>query len=233
MLKPLSRVTLSQAIIEEMIRTVKEGQWLPGERIPSEQELAASFSVSRNSIREAVKALNNMKVLDSRPGQGTFLSHDAIRHILSSELLDKGYKNATLNEIIEIRNLLESQSAYWAAERATDAELDQFRNILDISRQGLGSIAEQDALHTRFHDVLLRLAGNSLVFRLLSSIKAEIDAQRSEFDLMSQPDLSNLIRDQEEIIGYILDRKPEEARDAMTKHIAKGYMLIKKAQEEA
>lgn len=228
MLKPLPRITLSQAIIEEIILTIKKGYWQLGEKIPSEQELATSFSVGRNSIREAIKALNNMRVLDSQPGKGTFISCNAMRHILSNELINKGYQNATLNEIIEIRNLLESQSAYWAAERATEADLAKLREILVISKKSDDDLALLNEVHERFHDVLIQLAGNSLVLRLLSSIEAEIDAQRSAFDHMSTVDISCLIKDQEEVIHFILDRKPKEARDSMAKHIEKGYSLIKR-----
>ena len=112
------------------------GLWKPGERMPSENELADSFSVSRNSVREAIKTLNNMNILESRPGQGTFLSKDAIRYILSSELIEDGYRDATLFEITEIRALLEAQSAYWAAERATDAEMEELERVRAQGRDG-------------------------------------------------------------------------------------------------
>lgn len=96
LLRPVMRKTLSQTILCEIITAIKMGLWKPGERMPSENELADSFSVSRNSVREAIKTLNNMNILESRPGQGTFLSKDAIRYILSSELIEDGYRDATL-----------------------------------------------------------------------------------------------------------------------------------------
>ena len=129
MIEPVSRTTLPQVILDNIVKAIKEGVWQPGSRIPSEQELATAFSVSRNSIREAVKTLNKMGVLESRPGQGTFLSSDAIRRILYSEFIEKGYDGVSLLEITEIRILLESQSAFWAAKRATDEELEELKEI--------------------------------------------------------------------------------------------------------
>ena len=227
MLRPVMRKTLSQTILCEIITAIKMGLWKPGERMPSENELADSFSVSRNSVREAIKTINNMNILESRPGQGTFLSKDAIRYILSSELIEDGYRDATLFEITEIRALLEAQSAYWAAERATDAEMEELEQILVLAQKSRDdTMEEQDRVHYLFHDTIVKLAKNSFVIRLLSSIQAEIAAQRSKFDDMSPVDISELIQDQEEIINYILQRKPAKAREAMTKHLNKGLMLI-------
>ncbi|MEA4873376.1 MAG: FadR/GntR family transcriptional regulator [Synergistaceae bacterium] len=227
MLRPVMRKTLSQTILCEIITAIKNGLWQPGERMPSEKELANSFSVSRNSVREAIKTLNNMNILESRPGQGTFLSKDAIRYILSSELIEDGYRDASLFEITEIRALLEAQSAYWAADRATDEELEELKQILLLGQKSKnGTIQEQDRVHYLFHDTIVKLANNSFVVRLLSSIQAEIAAQRSKFDDMSPIDVSELIQDQEEIINFILQRKPEKAREAMNKHLNKGLLLI-------
>ena len=227
LLRPVMRKTLSQTILCEIITAIKKGLWKPGERMPSENKLADSFSVSRNSVREAIKTLNNMNILESRPGQGTFLSKDAIRYILSSELIEDGYRDATLFEITEIRALLEAQSAYWAAERATDDEMEELKNILVLAQKSRNdTMQEQDRVHYLFHDTIVKLAKNSFVVRLLSSIQAEITAQRSKFDDMSPVDISELIQDQEEIINHILLRKPAKAREAMTKHLNKGLMLI-------
>ncbi|MDD4320787.1 MAG: FCD domain-containing protein [Acidaminococcaceae bacterium] len=227
LLRPVMRKTLSQTILCEIITAIKKGLWQPGERMPSENELASSFSVSRNSVREAIKTLNNMNILESKPGQGTFLSKDAIRYILSSELIEDGYRDATLFEITEIRALLEAQSAYWAAERATDNEMEELKHVLVLAQKSKNStMQEQDRVHYLFHDTIVKLAKNSFVIMLLSSIQAEISAQRSKFDDMSPVDISELIQDQEEIINCILQRKPGKAKEAMTKHLNKGLMLI-------
>lgn len=229
MFEPVSRVTLSQTIIEEIIKAIKQGVWLPDSRIPTEKELAETFSVSRNSIREAIKTLNAMKVIESRPGRGTFLAHDAMRQILSSELIDSRYKDVSLTEIIEIRMLLEAQSAYWAAVRANDDELNELRAVLDLAENSMSmDIAEQDRVHALFHETVIRISGNTFVRRLLSSIRAEIETQRSGFDKMPAAELSDVIKDQEVIIRHILNKDAENARASMEKHLEKGFKLFKK-----
>ncbi|MDO4559703.1 MAG: FadR/GntR family transcriptional regulator [bacterium] len=228
MIQAIPRVTLTQSILDEILKLIKNGAWEPGGKIPSENELASAFSVSRNSIREAVKILNNMNVLSSRPGQGTFLAADAISRILSLEVIDDGYKNASVREIYELRVLLESQSAYWAAQRTTDGDIDELKNLLLMSRGNKNcDITEQNIIHYAFHDAIIRMSKNSLLLRMLSSIKAEIDAHHARFDNLPPEDVTNLLRDQERVITAILDKRPDEARAAMISHLEKAMRLIK------
>ena len=228
MIQAISRVTLTQSISDQMLKLIKDGAWKPGDKIPSENELASSFSVSRNSIREAVKILNKMNVLTSCPGQGTFLAQDAVSRILSLEVIDIGYKNASVEEIYKIRTLLESQSAYWAALRVTDDDIDELNDLLRLSRDNENrDIAEQNRIHYAFHDAIIRMSKNTLLIHMLSSIKAEIDAHHASFDNLPAADITNLINDQEKVIAAILNKKPEEARLAMISHLERAMRLIK------
>ena len=228
MIQAISRVTLTQSISDQMLKLIKDGTWKPGDKIPSENELASSFSVSSNSIREAVKILNKMNVLTSCPGQGTFLAQDAVSRILSLEVIDIGYKNASVEEIYEIRTLLESQSAYWAALRVTDDDIDELNDLLRLSRDNENrDIAEQNRIHYAFHDAIIRMSKNTLLIHMLSSIKAEIDAHHASFDNLPAADITNLINDQEKVIAAILNKKPEEARLAMISHLERAMRLIK------
>lgn len=228
MIQAISRGTLTQSISDQMLKLIKDGAWKPGDKIPSENELASSFSVSRNSIREAVKILNKMNVLTSCPGQGTFLAQDAVSRILSLEVIDIGYKNASVEEIYEIRTLLESQSAYWAALRVTDDDIDELNDLLRLSRDNENrDIAEQNRIHYAFHDAIIRMSKNTLLIHMLSSIKAEIDAHHASFDNLPAADITNLINDQEKVIAAILNKKPEEARLAMISHLERAMRLIK------
>ncbi len=233
MLKPVPRTTLSQKILDEIMQAIKSGVWKPGSKIPSEQELATSLSVSRNSIREAIKTLNNKKVLESHPGQGTFLSKDAMRYILSSELIDRGYKDASLFEIVETRALIGSQCAYWAAERATEEDLDRLRELLQTMRDSVGAtVEEQDRIHDLFHEEIIRMSKNSFIIRLLSSVQAEVEAQREKVNLILPSGVPEMLEDQEGITNAICARKPEEAREAMKRHLDRGIRVARQIMDE-
>lgn len=226
-LEPVARTTLSQSIVNKLVKAIKDGLWRPGSRIPNEKDLASAFSVSRNCIREAIKTLNSRGIVESRPGRGTFLAEDALRRIVNAELIEEGYKNATLADLTEIRILLEAQSAFWAAQRATDGTVRELQDLLGQYRQvRVEDIEALEELHLLFHEKIIALSGNPMVMRLLSSVKVEIDAQRAKFKALPEPHLIDLIRDQEEIIAAVVGRDPEGAREKMESHLNKGFRLL-------
>ena len=228
MLKPISKQTLSQTILDGMIGAIKDGVWQPGSRIPGEQELASLFAVSRNSIRESVKILNSMGILYSRAGQGTFLSSDAIQQIVYLDFLEKGKgEDNSILDLVETRILLESQCTYWTARRATEADRCELRAILDKCRNlDPGDLDAQDRLHMRFHDAIVEMSKNGFVIRLFSLIEAEIELQRSKYMAMPADIQVDMIRDQEVVLTHILNHEPNEARRAMEKHLQKGLKLL-------
>lgn len=229
MLEPVSKVTLSQTIMEKIISAIKDGEWKVEERIPGEHELAKSFSVGRNTIREVIKTLNTMAVLRSCPGQGTFLCNGAMRRILSSELIDKGYENGSLEEITEIRMLLETQSAFWAAKRGTDAQRAKLKRILTLADSCPPEDADrQDEIHYAFHDTVIEMSNNSFLIHLFASVNAEVEEAHSKFDTIPKLDVADSIKDQESIITYITGGNAGEAKNAMERHLTKGLMLLKK-----
>lgn len=229
MIEPITRTTLSKSILERLIHEIKQGTWELGSRIPNETDLAMTFSVSRNCIREAIKILNNMGIVISKPGKGTFLAEDATKQIFNSELLEKGYKNATLQELTEIRILLESQSVYWAAVRSSEDDILKLKEILRQSQECFNcSMEDQDQLHFLFHETIIDLSRNNFMKRLIASIRAEIEASRMQYGNIPNIEQLDLIKDQEQIILYILNREPEKARSAMKKHLEKGLSLLSK-----
>lgn len=229
MLEPVSKVTLSQTIMEKIISAIKNGEWKAEERIPGEHELAKSFSVGRNTIREVIKTLNTMGVLRSCPGQGTFLCKGAVRRILSSELIDKGYENASLQEITEIRILLETQSAFWAAKRGTERQKDRLKQILALAEScPADDVKRQDEIHYAFHDAVIEMSNNSFLIHLFASVNAEVEELHSKFDNIPKLDVADSIKDQESIIKYITGGSADEAKIAMERHLTKGLMLLEK-----
>ena len=79
MLKPANKSTLHKDIMDQMIQAIQEKLWEPGSRLPGEQALASTFGVSRNCMREVLKALEHAGVVEAKPGHGTFLSPNSDR----------------------------------------------------------------------------------------------------------------------------------------------------------
>lgn len=229
MLKPVERSTLHESVLKEMLSAIKKGYWKPGDRIPGEMALAAKFCVSRNCIREVMKALSFFGIIDAKPGQGTFLSENALRNIRNTELLRLISGQSSIIELMEVRLLIETQAAYWAAERATEEEIVFLQEILDEEKARSEPAID---IHAKFHDAIVKLSNNNLLIHLYDSIKTEIAHQREKFEKWPLRELRAFAQQHQKILDQIRERNPQGARDLMHEHIISSLQLTLDDVEE-
>ena len=124
------------AVTDEAIEKIKamivSGTLRAGDRLPKEADLAAELGLSRSSLREAVRALSLMNILDVRQGDGTYVT--SLEPTLLLEALSfivDFHRDATVLELLAVRRILEPAATAMAAERATDAELEELGKLLD------------------------------------------------------------------------------------------------------
>lgn len=219
MMKPANRSTLHDNILAQLIEAIKQGTWQPGDKLPGEQELAKTFLVSRNSIREVLKALVLSGVLEAHPGQGTFLTADAVSKLEGDSLASAIWGDASLWDMKEVRILLEGHIAYLAAKRATEQEVEDLR-------QSLCRVSAEENItesHARFHRILSTMAGNPLLTNLLHSVQNKMDELRRRYSRMPQGVMNTYDEEHAYIYEMVKERRPEEARDAMIRHIEAAW----------
>jgi GntR family transcriptional repressor for pyruvate dehydrogenase complex len=220
MFRPANKSTLHDDVLAQMMDAVSRKIWVPGSRLPSEQLLAKQFNVSRNCIREVLKALELSGVLEAYPGSGTFLSSNALRQINGSKVMTAMLTESSLRELMEMRCLIEGQTACWAAERGSDSQIGELEKILTRKEE---SVIDN---HRKFHDALMKMAGNSLLSRFLESVRDEMEFSRCRFRNMSAEALeihnSNHLR----IYERIEARDGEGARKAMVDHILSAWQYL-------
>src|SRR6201996_724664 len=120
---PIPRTTLTATAFEQLISYVVKGTWKSGDRIPPERELCQQLGIARTSLREALKAMELIGLLDSRVGDGTFVCPRS--EFLSRPLLwaFTGSDHNELQDIMEARTIIEENLAGLAAERGSEEEI--------------------------------------------------------------------------------------------------------------
>jgi DNA-binding FadR family transcriptional regulator len=170
------------AVAQSAIATIKEmivrGELRAGQRLPAERDLAAQLALSRPSLREAIRALIALNILESKHGDGTYVS--SLDPELLSEPIDfvLQVNDQALLSLFEARRVLEAGVAALAAERATDLELSE---LDDFVKEGRGKLSDPDAFiehDVEFHERLRRLARSPVLASLLSSVSALSIASR-------------------------------------------------------
>ena len=128
MLKPIRRKRLYQDIIEQIQLLIRDNELKPGDKLPSEREMAENLSVSRTSVREAISVMESAGLVEVLQGKGVFLINDENTKLLNK--LDKLLNSQGLNliELIEVRQGLEGQAAYLAAIRRSETDLQKIKS---------------------------------------------------------------------------------------------------------
>src|SRR6266850_1724138 len=123
---------LTEGAIDKMRERIVSGAWGPGDRLPKESELAAQLGLSRNSLREAVRALSQLRVLEVRQGDGTYVSSLEPDLLLESTgFVSHLLLGDTEVELYEVRRILEASAAALAAARIDDAGKAELKRRLD------------------------------------------------------------------------------------------------------
>lgn len=150
-LKPIIPKRISDQVFDQLRELIFRGDYQPGEKIMTEQELAEALDVSRHTVHEAVNKLVTLRFLEQRPGQGTFVrSLDEAVKIPLDTVMET--QDASLIDLMEMRLGIECNAASLAALRANDADLEAIEKAIgqmeaDIDRGGLG-IEGEFAFHT-------------------------------------------------------------------------------------
>ncbi|MGH9067298.1 MAG: FadR/GntR family transcriptional regulator [Acidimicrobiales bacterium] len=221
------------SVTDEAIARIKElivtGQLGPGDRIPREADLAAQLGLSRSSLREAVRALAMIRVLDVRQGDGTYVSSLEPGPLLESvgfvtELLAGG----RLLEIMEVRRLLESAATAMAAVSIGDDDLATLAG--DIAQMRAASTAEElIEVDARFHDTIARAAGNLTLAHLLQGFAGRIHRVRVGHVAVREGGVEVTHRGHDAILSALSGHNPELARAAALLHVAETESWIRTA----
>jgi GntR family transcriptional repressor for pyruvate dehydrogenase complex len=223
-----------QDVTRQVISTFKtllaEGSLVSGQRLPAERDLAKSLSVSRSSLRQALKVLEIMNVISQRVGDGTYLNRSAAS-ILGEPvefliLLD----GITFHELMEARLIVEPELTARAASRATEEDLTALRRTLTAmegSRDDRERFIEQDLL---FHQTIFRLAGNRMCSLMFSVIHQSLHKMIELTSQLVRAD--HTLHLHRRIYSAVRRREPEQSRARMVEHLLDAQGLLTRAHEQ-
>ena len=223
---PIPRTTLAEAAFEKLISHVVSGDWKAGDRIPPERELCQQLGIARTSLREALKAMELVGMLDSRVGDGTFVCDRT--QFLSRPFLwaFAGADHLELREIMEARTLLEEDLAGLAAERGSDAEIEAIQESLRLMRDCIvegKSILDADM---RFHLAVSTAAHNQLLKNAVQLLR-NMMMQWIHFKLQIPNVPSKVLNCHEAVYQAIRDRDVQRSRLTMRKHLEETISLVR------
>ncbi|MGP3949014.1 FadR/GntR family transcriptional regulator [Streptomyces sp. 7N604] len=213
-------MAVTDAAIERIKGMIVSGALRPGDRLPKESELAAELGLSRNSLREAVRALSLIRILDVRQGDGTYVTSLDPQLLLEAlSFVVDFHRDDTALEFLAVRRILEPAATALASARISTAELDALGEQLDT----LGpapSVEELVAADLEFHRRIVQAGGNSVLCSLLDGLSGPTTRARIWRGLTQEDAVSRTLQEHRAILAALRDRDADAARSWATVHIA-------------
>ena len=206
--------------IEKIKAMIVTGELGPGDRLPKENDLAGRLGLSRNSLREAVKALSLIRVLDVRQGDGTYVTSLEPHLLLDAmSFVVDFHRDDRVLEFFEVRRILEPAATAMAATRMADEAVTGLRTLLDQ----LDDSPTVEALvvnDLEFHRRIAAGSGNTVLCSLLDGLSGPTTRARIWRGLTQEGAVDKTREQHSAICEAIESRQPEVARAWATIHIA-------------
>ncbi|MBZ9934661.1 FadR family transcriptional regulator [Mesorhizobium sp. BR1-1-16] len=215
---PLKRTGLTDLLVARILGLVTTGNLKAGDQLPSERKLAETFEISRPTLREALRALAVLGVLEVRHGGGVFVSQLQASDLLAPLAFFLTLRGTEVGKLYEARRLIEGEIAALAAERGDPVTLPELEASIVAQETAKDDPERYREIDTAFHRRLAELADNDFLARAAQSL----NVLGLEFRKIASetPDvITTSIEDHRAIVAAIKGRDPAAARAAMILHM--------------
>ncbi len=220
-LRPVSKSSISDEIVNQIMGLIAKGDLKSGQRLPSERELCVRFGTGRSSLREALRCLSIVGVLNARVGEGTSVALNGdkfLGKILEWRLITERHD---IENLMEVRVGLEGLAAASAARSGSDENISTLETLLEKMNASQEEHQRFSSLDLEFHIAVAEASGNRLLLDMISMIRGQLARGLSRV-LMLPSALPLSYKEHFKIVQKIRRRDPEGAREAMSEHLCAG-----------
>jgi GntR family transcriptional repressor for pyruvate dehydrogenase complex len=226
--RTVRKTRASEEIIEQIRDLIASGRLKVGDRLPAERELASLLTVGRSTVREAIRALESLGIVQVRAGEGTFLianPADQPGDPLTSRVFSSLHNQHLL---FEVRTVIEPDLAALAARRASFDQIVKMREILQeqealIQRGDSGIVAD-----TQFHYLLAEAAGNEILFNIMNGLM-DLLRETRQASLQTSGRPARSVKQHRAVLRAIEMRDPKGAEQRMREHLEEMQRVVLEA----
>jgi len=217
-IKPIERSTLPDKIIEQIKNTIIEGRLQPGDKLPSERELAERFSVGRTTVREALKALSYAGII-KKVREGTIVNRNISNFFIDSLTQMLILKHLDFEDLFETRKILEVKLAGLAAQRATIEDIEMIGNILkEMSEKANLNPYEFITEDIKFHETIAETAQNRVLYEIFIAVRLLL--RKAQEEVIKYPGImKRSLKYHQQIFEAIKKQNVSKAKRAMFDHL--------------
>ena len=215
--QPVPRSRLYQHIVRQIQDLIADKHLQPGDRLPGERELAVNLSVSRQSVREALKVLDYLGIAKVRPGGGTFVATTPPTP-LDPSVYSLFSEHRFLLDLLEARRIIEEDIVHLAARRSTREDLEAMEKFLAARASELATGEHDVASDLAFHEMLAEATGNTVLLSVMRHLN-EMWVQVREKTGRKRTSPYTALHFHRQILTALRRREPAAARRALRRHL--------------
>lgn len=221
MFTPVKSTKVYEQVIEQIKYMITSGELKKGEKLPPERELVEKFQVSRTSVREALRALQIIGLIESRQGGGNYIKDSFDDNLIEPLSMMFVLQNSRNSEILELRRVLEVETARLAAKNISDEELTRLKEIIDRMKD-LPDEKENVVLDKELHYIIAKASGNNLIMSILTAVSSLMDSfikEAREAIINKDENKSVLLEHHENMYIALKNHDEKEAGKVMKEHM--------------
>ena len=218
LISPIKKTRVAEEVADRIRVLMLDGTFAANQPLPSERHLAERFGVSRGSIRDALRTLETIGLLETRHGQGTYPRELSVDRLVAPLASVMAYRADLQDELLDVRRMFEPAVARVAAIRATEEDLADLQRILETQRNKLKAGESAITEDTAFHAVLARATRNRVIMSIMATLNdLLVESRTHSLEQRGRPARS--IDGHEAVVTALGRRDAEGASEAMYKHI--------------
>lgn len=221
MFTPVKNTKVYEQVIEQIKDMIFSGKLKKGDKLPPERDLVDQLKASRTSIREAIRALQIIGLIECRQGGGNYIKESFEESLFEPLSMMVVLQNSRSTEILELRKILEVETAALAAEKVTKSELEEMGRIMDEMKASSDEVLSSE-LDRELHYKIASASKNFLAVNILKAVSFLIDSSikdARERILKEKENKKTLIEHHENVYNALFEHDSDKAALAMKKHL--------------
>lgn len=218
---PIKSTKVYEQVIEQIKNMIVDGTLKRGDRLPSERELVENLEVSRTSVREAIRALQIMGLIECKQGEGNFIKENFENTLLEPISIMFMLQQSDPEQILDVRKIIETETAALAAERITEEQLEELKKLTE-SFQVCRNENENVKFDKQFHYKIAKASANLLIVNILNAMSSLMDSFLEDARkkiLIDKENVMVLANQHKLIYESIRDGNGAKASEEMRKHL--------------
>ena len=217
-LKRAARPSLSESVLEQLLSAFREGKLKPGVRLPSEYELSAMLGVGRSSVREAMRVLTFMGLIETKPGRGAVVL-TGLQNPVPPTGAAGAVQRSAMRDLYEVRSVLEGGAAAIAAKRATLADLVAMERAARIIEARVARGRPYFRENVEFHLAIARATHNHILLESVRRLLAQLPGLRQQVTAPVPGFPARDVKEHRAIVQAIRGHRHRRAQVLMERHI--------------